>query len=194
MGRVVGAAGALRTTREVKVYDAVGNRVERRKEVFLAEGWRVIDRTRYVHNAAGKVIRETDFAGRETVSVWGDGCCGKVSETLPDGTVYTYAYDGTGRLIRKTRRAGGLDTVAYERDALGRVVAAIDGRGNRRTYAYDARGLLASRASSSSFRTARGTSTRSLFGIPPSPSPRARFASANTASDLPSFSTMATRT
>ncbi len=46
---------AGRTTREVKVYDAVGNRVERRTEVFLAEGWRVIDRTRYVHNAAGKV-------------------------------------------------------------------------------------------------------------------------------------------
>ena len=131
---------AGRTTREVEVYDTVGNRVERRKEVFLAEGWRVIDRTRYVHNAAGKVIRETDFAGRETVSVWGDGCCGKVSETLPDGTVYTYAYDGTGRLIRKTRRAGGLDTVAYARDALGRVTRLERTGLNAQAFAYDALG------------------------------------------------------
>ena len=35
-------------------------------------------------------------------------------------------------------------TNRVERDALGRVAAVLDGRGNRRTYAYDTRGLLAS--------------------------------------------------
>lgn len=129
-----------KTTRKNIFYDRVGNIVERNQEAFIDGAWHLVDRTVYEYDIEGHVVKETDFAGRETVSVWGDGCCGKSSETLPDGTVHTYAYDGTGRVVRKTKRAAGEATVVYTRDPLGRVVRLEQTGLNQRTYAYDALG------------------------------------------------------
>ena len=111
-----------RTTRSATVYDRVGNVVERNQEVFIDGTWRLIDRMVYEYDIGGHVIKETDFAGRETVSVWGDACCGKVSETLPDGTRRTFAYDGEGNLLSQTTLGAGSHTVTYRRDDLGRVI------------------------------------------------------------------------
>ena len=111
-----------RTTRSATVYDRVGNVVERNQEAFIDGVWHLIDRTVYEYDIGGHVIKETDFAGRETVSVWGDACCGKVSETLPDGTRRTFAYDGEGNLLSQTTLGAGSHTVTYRRDDLGRVV------------------------------------------------------------------------
>ena len=47
-------------------------------------------------------------------------------------------------------------TNRVERDALGRVAAVLDGRGNRRDYVYDARGLLASETDAAGATTAYG--------------------------------------
>ncbi|MGN0857149.1 MAG: hypothetical protein ACI4QJ_07100 [Candidatus Spyradenecus sp.] len=131
-----------KTTRQSTIYDRVGNVVERNQEAFIEGTWHLIDRTVYEYNAAGKVTKETDFAGRETVSVWGDACCGKVSETLPDGTRRTYAYDGEGNLLSQTTLKASSHTVTYQRDALGRVIC-INREGlNPETTQYDILGRV----------------------------------------------------
>ena len=92
-----------KTTRSATVYDRVGNVVERNQEAFIDGAWYLIDRTVYDYDIEGHVIKETDFVGRVTTTVWGGSCCGKTSMTLPDGTRFTYAYDDEGRLIAETK-------------------------------------------------------------------------------------------
>ena len=134
-----------RTTRSATVYDRVGNVVERNEEVFLDGVWHLIDRMAYEYNEAGQVTRETDFAGRETVSVWGDACCGKVSETLPDGTRRTFAYDEEGNLLSQTTLGAGSHTVTYRRDDLGRVIRVEREGLNPETTDYDILGRVVRR-------------------------------------------------
>ena len=86
-----------------------------------------------------------DFAGRETVSVWGDACCGKVSETLPDGTRRTFAYDEEGNLLSQTTLRAGAHTVTYRRDDLGRVVRVEREGLNPETTDYDILGRVVCR-------------------------------------------------
>lgn len=131
-----------RTTRSATVYDRVGNVVERNQEAFIDGTWHLIDRTIYEHNVAGQVTKETDFAGRETVSVWGDACCGKISETLPNGVCHTYAYDAEGNLLAQTTLKDGSHTVTYRRDALGRVIRVEREGLNPTTTEYDLLGRV----------------------------------------------------
>ena len=131
-----------KTTRRSVVYDRVGNVVERNEEVFIDGVWHLIDRTTYAYNAAGKVTKETDFAGRETVSVWGDACCGKVSEALPNGVRHTYAYDAEGNLLAQTTLKDESHTVTYRRDDLGRVVRVEREGLNPETTEYDLLGRV----------------------------------------------------
>ena len=91
---------------------------------------------------AGQVTKETDFAGRETVSVWGDACCGKISETLPNGVCHTYAYDAEGNLLAQTTLKDGSHTVTYRRDALGRVIRVEREGLNPTTTEYDLLGRV----------------------------------------------------
>ena len=134
-----------RTTRSATVYDRVGNVVERNQEAFIDGTWHLIDRTVYEYDIGGHVIKETDFAGRETVSVWGDACCGKVSETLPDGTRRTFAYDEEGNLLSQTTLRAGAHTVTYRRDDLGRVVRVEREGLNPETTDYDILGRVVRR-------------------------------------------------
>ncbi len=134
-----------RTTRSATVYDRVGNVVERNQEAFIDGVWHLIDRTVYEYDIGGHVIKETDFAGRETVSVWGDACCGKVSETLPDGTRRTFAYDGEGNLLSQTTLKAGSHTVTYRRDDLGRIVRVEREGLNPETTDYDILGRVVRR-------------------------------------------------
>ena len=132
-----------KTTRSATVYDRVGNVAERNQEAFIDGTWHLIDRTVYAYNAAGQVIKETDLAGRETVSVWGDACCGKVSETLPNGVRRTFAYDGEGNLLSQTTlKAEAHHTVTYQRDDLGRVVCVEREGLNPETTQYDILGRV----------------------------------------------------
>ena len=97
MGRVVGAAGALRTTREVKVYDAVGNR-----------------RT-YAYDARGLLASETDAAGATTA--YGYDVMGRTTAvTNALGNVTVYEYDPRGN---KTYEGGAVYPVRYGYDAFG---------------------------------------------------------------------------
>lgn len=116
-----------RTTRDVTRVNARNETVERRTEAFVGGAWRVVARTSYVHDAEGRVVRETDLAGRVTETGW--DCCRKISESRPDGSRTTYAYDADGRLVAESRLTA-LDltndtwvTTCHRHDGLGRVVA-----------------------------------------------------------------------
>lgn len=116
-----------RTTRDVTRVNARNETVERRTEAFVGGAWRVVARTSYVHDAEGRVVRETDLAGRVTETGW--DCCRKISESRPDGSRTTYAYDADGRLVAESRLTA-LDltndtwvTTCHRHDGLGRIVA-----------------------------------------------------------------------
>lgn len=116
-----------RTTRDVTRVNARNETVERRTEAFVGGAWRVVARTSYVHDAEGRVVRETDLAGRVAETGW--DCCRKISESRPDGSRTTYAYDADGRLVAESRLTA-LDltndtwvTTCHRHDGLGRVVA-----------------------------------------------------------------------
>ena len=126
-----------KTTRSSVVYDRVGNVVERNREVFIDGAWHLIDRTVYEYDIEGHVIKETDFAGRVTTTVWGGNCCGKTSMTLPNGTRFTYAYDDEGRLIAETKLDPIPCTTHFEYNALGRVVKTWKDGLNPETTVYD---------------------------------------------------------
>ena len=131
-----------KTTRKNIFYDRVGNIVERTQEVFLDGAWRLIDRIVYEYDIEGHVIKETDFAGRVTTTVWGGNCCGKTSMTLPGGTRFTYTYDGEGRLIAETKLDPLPCTTHFEYDLLGRVVKTWQDGLNPETTAYDVFGQV----------------------------------------------------
>ena len=134
-----------KTTRSSVVYDRVGNVVERNLEAFIDGAWYLIDRTVYEYDIEGHVIKETDFAGRVTTTVWGGSCCGKSSMTLPDGTRFTYTYDGEGRLIAETKLDPLSCTTHTEYDALGRVVKTWRDGLNPEMTTYDLFGQVSTR-------------------------------------------------
>ena len=131
-----------KTTRKNIFYDRVGNVVERNQEAFIDGAWYLIDRTVYEYDLSGNLVKETDFAGRVTTTVWGGSCCGKSSMTLPDGTRFTYTYDDEGRLIAETKLDPIPCTTHFEYDALGRVVKTWKDGLNPETTAYDVFGQV----------------------------------------------------
>ncbi len=148
-----------KTTRSSVVYDRVGNVVERNREVFIDGAWHLIDRTVYEYDIEGHVIKETDFAGRVTTTVWGGNCCGKTSMTLPNGTRFTYAYDDEGRLIAETKLDPIPCTTHFEYDALGRVVKTWKDGLNPETTVYDIFGQVISQTD------VRGGVTRTAYSL-----------------------------
>ena len=133
-----------KTTRASTIYDRVGNVVERNEEAFIEGTWHLIDRTTYEYDISGNLVKETDFAGRVTTTVWGGSCCGKSSMTLPNGTRFTYTYDDEGRLIAETKLDPLPCTTHTEYDALGRVVKTWKDGLNPETTVYDIFGQVVS--------------------------------------------------
>ncbi|MEO7017492.1 MAG: DUF6531 domain-containing protein, partial [Leifsonia sp.] len=82
-----------------------------------------------------------DPAGGRTRMVWERGLLAQLID--PTGVTITFSYDEHGDLTGTTNAAG--DTARFERDAAGRVIAAIPPLGHRTTYRYDSRGLLTTR-------------------------------------------------
>ena len=148
-----------KTTRSSVVYDRLGNVVERNQEAFIDGAWHLIDRTVYEYDIEGHVIKETDFAGRVTTTVWGGSCCGKSSMTLPDGTRFTYTYDDEGRLIAETKLAPLPCTTHTEYDALGRVVKTWQDGLNPETTVYDIFGQVISQTD------VRGGVTQTVYSL-----------------------------
>ena len=116
----------MRTTRSVRVFNALGRLVDSRTDLCTAgvedlvpqADWTPIERVQYAYDIDGNEIRREDLAGRLWTAEWAGNCCGKVSETDWQGITTTYAYDAEGRVIAK-QTGSILTETAY--DALGRV-------------------------------------------------------------------------
>ncbi len=115
----------MRTTRSVRVYNALGRLVDSRTDLCTAgvedlvpqADWTPIERLQYAYDIDGNEIRREDLPGRLWTAEWAGNCCGKVSETDWQGITTTYAYDIEGRVIAK-QTGSILTETAY--DALGR--------------------------------------------------------------------------
>ncbi|MFJ1760073.1 RHS repeat-associated core domain-containing protein [Amycolatopsis sp. NPDC088138] len=124
---------------------------------------------RYERDAAGNLVRETDFAGG--VTTFGYDAAGRLVERVrPDGQRTTFRYDLAGHLVeqsdgsRTTRfeisatgqllsADDGTTRISYERDAAGRVLAeTVNGRTVRS--AYDAAGRRVHRSTPSGAESA----------------------------------------
>ncbi len=134
-----------KTTRRNILYNRIGDIIERNQEAFIDGAWHFIDCITYEYDIEGHVIKETDFAGRVTTTVWGGNCCGKSSMELPNGIRFTYTYDDEGRLIAETKLDPQPCTTHYEYDSLGRVVKTWKDGLNPETMAYDVFGQVVSR-------------------------------------------------
>lgn len=118
----------MRTTRSVRVYNALGRLVDSRtdlctigvEDLVPQADWTPIERLQYAYDIDGNEIRREDLAGRLWSSEWAGNCCGKVSETDWQGITTTFAYDADGRLV-STQQGSILTERLY--DALGRVIA-----------------------------------------------------------------------
>ena len=115
----------MRTTRSVRVYNALGRLVDSRtdlctigvEDLVPQADWTPIERLQYAYDIDGNEIRREDLAGRLWTAEWAGNCCGKISETDWQGITTTYAYDIEGRIIAK-QTGSILTETAY--DALGR--------------------------------------------------------------------------
>ena len=90
--------------------------------------------TRFEHNAAGQLVRQTQYVNRADTASWYDGTSeavtkatltvgGTGSDLAADATrdrVTSFDYDGTGQLTASTDAAGTVTTMTY--DGLSRVV------------------------------------------------------------------------
>ena len=113
----------MKTTRDVQVYNAIGKLIEIRKELFIGnDDWRTIASENYSYDLDGNRTETVDFSGRRLTETWGGSCCGKISQTLPDGTVETFTYDSDGRLSIMTKWCHEPVETHYIYDCLGNIV------------------------------------------------------------------------
>ncbi|MBK1702980.1 FG-GAP-like repeat-containing protein [Halochromatium glycolicum] len=136
--------------RLIAITDAAGNRVE--MDYDLDANTQIVRDRRnnpsiYEYDSAGNVVAETRFPTVDgsvqpvlTQRRFDDN--GQMTqETLPDGTVNSYAYDRFGNIIEEVRDVGGLAlTTTYVYNASGRLLTETDARGNTITHTYDADG------------------------------------------------------
>ena len=95
----------MRTTRSVRVYNALGQLVDDRtdlctigvEDLVPQADWTPIERLQYAYDVDGNEIRREDLAGRLWTAEWAGNCCGKVSETDWQGITTVYSYDDEGR-------------------------------------------------------------------------------------------------
>ena len=105
-----------------------------------ADGQTATTRLRY-EGASRNPFEVVDAEGGVTTMSWHDGLLTEVVD--PEGVRLRFGYDDRGDLVSSTDADG--EVARLERDALGRVVAAVTPLGHRTTYRYDGTGPLLSR-------------------------------------------------
>ena len=146
-GTTASPAGiAGRSLRVASVFDEAGNEVFSARQVRTGTGYATLDWRLLTYDGLRRRLSERKSNGELTETAW--NCCAKASETLPDGTQHTYAYDDLGRLSARTLVGGGGQpdlVTSYAYDAAGRVVSeTISGGGlsTTATRSYDLAGRL----------------------------------------------------
>ena len=153
-----------RTTREIHVYDDIGNLLQSETWIYTGSGYETIEWEVRTYDDLGRLKHVYKSTGTQEDTTW--DCCGKDSETDAQGivryfgyddlnrltsetkqdtvadVVTEYTYDAAGRQLSRTVTAGGLsqsNTTAY--DLTGRVLTQTDPAGLITGYAYSADGL-----------------------------------------------------
>ncbi|WP_176013899.1 RHS repeat-associated core domain-containing protein [Victivallis sp. Marseille-Q1083] len=122
---------ANKTGQQVTIFDGIGNVVMKEKYVYTGSGFERFGWTAASYDAWMRPLAIKTSNNELTEYTW--NCCMKTSETLPDGTQYTYAYDALKRLISKTKVGIGDQpdlVTSYTYDAQGRVLNTIVSGGN----------------------------------------------------------------
>ena len=161
-GTVDSPAGIVnKTLQDSTVYDSRGCRVYLTQAVYTADGYETFAWTANTFDELRRRISEHKSNNELTEYTW--NCCHKTSETLPDGTQYTYVYDDLKRLISKTKvgigdqpdlvttytydaadrrlsetiTGGNLSTTAtWEYNLAGQLIKSVDHQGLITTYVY----------------------------------------------------------
>ena len=124
-GTVDSPAGiANKTLQDLIIYDSRGCRVYLTQAVYTANGYETFAWTANTFDELRRLISERKSNNELTEYTW--NCCHKTSETLPDGTQYTYVYDDLKRLISKTKVGIGNQpdlVTTYQYDAANRKIS-----------------------------------------------------------------------
>lgn len=121
------------------------------------------------YSPTGSLSSMTDKVGNATRYTYAkiNGTTLKQTETAPDGTVTTYAYDSAGNVISTTRaivtQPGQPATTVVEKssyDTKGNVTSRTNAVGDTSTYLYDAAGQLVQETDSQGRKTAHEYSLR----------------------------------
>lgn len=113
-----------RTTVEGTTQDGGGRQLRVASSVYKSAGdSEAIDWTDYTYDDQWHVTGEYRSDGTHTTTEW--DCCGKSSETLPDGRQYSYVYDALGRLVIRTQENGTRPAIitTYTYDGAGNILS-----------------------------------------------------------------------
>ena len=161
-GTVANPEGIVnKTTQDMTIYDTRGCVVYTTQSVYSATGYEQFSWTSNTYDEQRRQLSEQNSNNELTEYTW--NCCAKASETLPDGTQYTYIYDDLRRLISKTKvgfnnqpdkvftyqydaanrrtsetiSGGNLSTIAtWEYNLAGQLIKETNHQGLVTTYAY----------------------------------------------------------
>ena len=148
---------ANKSTKETSVTDVRGNNVLGETYAYTGSGYERVQWRVSVFDANHKVTHSYFSDGTETSATW--NCCNKDSETLADGSSYTYSYDLLQRVVTKTKLGAGSQpniVTSYTYDASGRVLSETVTAGSlslASSSTYDAAGRLASSTDSAGLVT-----------------------------------------
>ncbi len=118
----------MRTTRSVRVHNALGKLIDSRtdlctigvEDLVPQADWTPIERLQYAYDVDGNEIRREDLAGRLWTAEWAGNCCGKVSETDWQGITTAYTYDSNENLSIMTLFLPSPVETHFSYDALNR--------------------------------------------------------------------------
>ena len=115
---------ALRTTRDVLIYNALGKLVRQEKYVWTGSSYSFLKSTTNYYDNENHLIRTEYSDGTQIENFW--GCCGQTSTTDRLGVQTEYVYDDLKRVEKSTQfGVGGQDDVVteYTYDAAGRTLS-----------------------------------------------------------------------
>ena len=121
----------MRTTRSVRVYNALGQLVDSRtdlctigvEDLIPQADWTPIERMQHAYDIHGHLVFLMDNNGKSTQFEWGNACCGKTAERSWEGQLTTYAYDAEGRLSLSVLQHPDRKETHHKYDVLGREIA-----------------------------------------------------------------------
>ena len=93
---------AYKTTKEIIIYDEVNDIVLKELYAYTGSTYEKISWEVYVYDSEHHITNTYKSNNTQTSATW--NCCNKESETLADGSEYTYTYDSLERVKTKTKK------------------------------------------------------------------------------------------